>query len=53
MLKIPCIPHRRMNITQVKLIRTGQYALCHCMAAGDHEDVVGKVKLLYGKRHQR
>ncbi|CAH0187882.1 hypothetical protein SRABI106_01248 [Rahnella aquatilis] len=50
-LKIPGIADRRMHITDVQLIRAGQYAFSHRMTAGKHNVMPRHIKLLDSQRH--
>jgi hypothetical protein len=50
---VPGIPDRRMDITDMESIRTGDYPLGHTMGAGYHKIEVLEVKKLDGQRKER
>ena len=50
---VPGVAHRGVHVAHMALIRAGEHALGHQMAAAHHQGVVGQVELLDRQGQQR
>ena len=52
-LQIPGVADRRVAVTHVQLVRAGEHAFRHRMAAGNHQVIAAHIQLLDRQWHQR